>query len=217
MNAVKRTVIAMVVLAALAVSSYAKKVMPTLENLVAEANLIVVGKVVKVHEAGGVKIAEANVIQTYKGNSSLKRVYYLASPTWTCDTSTAIEGETALLFLSSYSDWRSSHLVTEQSWATRGKLAWIVGNQPFFSLANSGSGRLPFTSETSYYENAQLSVEDVIFPDSIEVIRCKKPNSYEWSYDHFAAFSATRHFIGQTLLKLHNKKTTSTKVSKATL
>lgn len=44
------------------------------------------------------KIADASVLEVWKG-PKVSKIRFVASPTWTCDASDAIQGEKALLFL----------------------------------------------------------------------------------------------------------------------
>ncbi len=69
------------------------------EELVRQSDLIVVAKVSSVtRPLIGKKYAKANVTEVWKG-ASQEAVRFLASPTWTCDSSTAQKGETFVLFL----------------------------------------------------------------------------------------------------------------------
>jgi hypothetical protein len=80
-----------------------------LKDLVAESDLIVVGAVTRVEAAPvdfmdvekhlrPVKIATARVVETWKG-AVVQEVRFVASPTWTCDVTSAKEGEKLVLFL----------------------------------------------------------------------------------------------------------------------
>jgi len=79
-------------------TTLSRSVMPTLEGLTRTASLIVVAQVENVTEKDGVKVATARVIDVWKGRSE-GTVQFRASRSWTCDASTAIPGETVVLFL----------------------------------------------------------------------------------------------------------------------
>ena len=79
-------------------ATLSRSVMPTLEGLTRTASLIVVAQVENVTEKDGVKVATARVIDVWKGLSA-GTVQFRASRSWTCDASTAIPGETVVLFL----------------------------------------------------------------------------------------------------------------------
>lgn len=88
-------------------------------ELVSMSDVIVVAKVESVSRSlSGNRNAFARVKQVWKGKPGAN-VKFLASPTWTCDTSTAIKGETIVLFL------------------TR-----VMRLGPFH-IAHSGRGRMP--------------------------------------------------------------------------
>jgi hypothetical protein len=91
----------------------ARTAMPTLEELTKSAKVIVVARVEAVatepaNEAGkfsGVRelnserrVATARVLEVWKGSVG-EEVQFRASKSWTCDVSTAVVGETVLLFL----------------------------------------------------------------------------------------------------------------------
>ena len=79
-------------------AALSRAVMPTLEGLTRTASLIVVAQVENVTEDGGVRVATARVMDVWKGRSK-GIVRFRASRSWTCDASTAIPGETVVLFL----------------------------------------------------------------------------------------------------------------------
>lgn len=190
------------------------KLGPTkLEELIKGADFIVTGKVVKVHQAGRIKLAEVEIDKTYKGNTTLKNIFYLATPTWTCDTSGANEGETSLLLLKTMSDWRTLSIISEQSAVVRKQLSSLIGGRPFFGITVSGLGRMPFTYALSKQDQFVVS-EEVIFPDTFKVIRRKKPNSFDWDYDRLVHFSAIRSFIQQTRTKSQNTKISTSSLTR---
>jgi hypothetical protein len=93
--------------------SFGRTVMPTLEALTKGAKVIVVAQVEEVvtvqpensADASGVRqavwekrVATAKVLDVWKGTAG-EKVQFRASRTWACDVSTAIAGETVILFL----------------------------------------------------------------------------------------------------------------------
>ena len=79
-------------------ATFSRALMPTFEMLTRTASLIVVAQVENVTENGDVSIATARVIDVWKGRSA-GSIQFRASKSWTCDVSTAIPGETVVLFL----------------------------------------------------------------------------------------------------------------------
>jgi hypothetical protein len=90
-----------------------RSVMPTLEHLTKKAKVIVVAYVEEVvseqpensTNPSGVRnivwekrVATAQVLDVWKGTAG-EKVQFRASPSWTCDSSTAVVGETVILFL----------------------------------------------------------------------------------------------------------------------
>jgi hypothetical protein len=93
----------------------------TLEHLAVRANRILVGRVERVFrvpldvcDAGGPlssrprRVAKVRPVQWIKGGPGPECVFVLAEGTWTCDTSTAVPGETALFFLEAVAADRSA-------------------------------------------------------------------------------------------------------------
>jgi hypothetical protein len=69
------------------------------EKLVADSGQIVLARVYAVEKrAKNRMVAKAEVLEVWKGPTR-QEVLFNASPTWTCDTSDAEVGETAVLFL----------------------------------------------------------------------------------------------------------------------
>jgi hypothetical protein len=112
--------------------SFGDAPMPSLESLTKDANLIVVAKVESITTEpfyplndsnpilikGDKQVANAKILDVWKGFLS-ERVQFLASPIWECDDSTAVVGETVLLFLKDNS------------------------KNPYKIIAYNGIGRLP--------------------------------------------------------------------------
>ncbi len=90
-----------------------------LDELVEGSDLIVLAEVESVTKPLiGERKATARVLEVWKG-PPIETVRFIASPTWTCDISEAVEGETVVLFLAR-------------------------GDHPrFYTIAHSGRGRMP--------------------------------------------------------------------------
>lgn len=111
----------------------------SLTALARGAERIVLARVQSVSTIDGMRIAKAMAQETYKGSPGGSPFYFIASPTWRCDTSDAKVGELALLFLNR----------TKGSRAGRERLGLPpahVGVTPLFSIAHSGRGRMPLRS-----------------------------------------------------------------------
>lgn len=76
----------------------AKVARAPLEELIQSADLIVIGTDSAIERRGKWNIARFQVEEVLKGQAPTK-IQYLASPTWTCDITSAKQGERALLLL----------------------------------------------------------------------------------------------------------------------
>jgi hypothetical protein len=140
-------------------ASFSPRVMaPTLEDLVRHSDVIVVGEVKRIehvhraHDAQeegaftfdqlptDVPIAEVRVTQVLLGTSDLGSVLFLAAPTWACDTSTAVVGESALLFLAN----TTKDKLFDDS--LRRDIRRALPQGELMRIAWSGRGRLPLSS-----------------------------------------------------------------------
>jgi hypothetical protein len=92
------------------------------DELVQGSDIIVVAKVESVSNPLialiGKRYAKAKVMDVWKG-AQMEQIEFRASPTWSCDTSSAIKGETVLLFLKKGDESRS------------------------YAIMRSGTGRMP--------------------------------------------------------------------------
>jgi hypothetical protein len=109
-----------------------------LKDLVAHSDLIVVVTISKVEDgpkdievrgnrSSPVKVATAPVVETWKGEA-VKDVRFVASPTWTCDISSAKEGEKRVLFLQRRPD---SPIMSIVHWGRGGMLLHDVKDKPY--------------------------------------------------------------------------------------
>ena len=114
-------------------ASFGRPIMPTLQALTRNANLIIVAQVEEVvTETSERRMATARVLEAWKGTAG-ERVQFRASKSWTCDVSTAVVGETVILFL------------------TDGE------NPPVMSIAYSGIGRLPVENDSVLLSSGLLT------------------------------------------------------------
>jgi hypothetical protein len=130
------------------------------KELVVHSDLIVLAKVLTIEETPPetksgddrippVKVATAQVIETWKG-APLREVRYIASPLWTCDSSSAERGERAVLFLENRK------------------------GSPIMVIAHSGRGRMPLR-EVEGRSYATIWSEDVQLPKGTATIPGPKP------------------------------------------
>lgn len=82
--------------------------------------------------AHGLRRAHAVVLQPFKGARVGQKLPFLAEATWTCDSSDAIAGETALVFLA---PWEGN--------LADGSTVPVKLRQGLWALENSGAGRIP--------------------------------------------------------------------------
>jgi hypothetical protein len=156
-------------------ASLARIAMPSLEELTKNAKLIVVARVEEIVteaplEAGdtsGVRpiswekrVATARVLEVWKGNTGAgETVKFRASKSWTCDASTAVRGETVVLFLAD--DPKDSSLM---------------------EIASNGIGRLPvqrnsillYSSLLTKEIKALLSLSEETFKHPVEISTLKQ-------------------------------------------
>jgi hypothetical protein len=128
--------------------SFGDAPMPNLEDLTSDADLIAVAKVESIATEpsqphndssasvikGDKRVAYAEILDVWKGASG-ESVRFLASPTWECDVSTALVGETVLLFL------------TDDP------------QNPYKTIAYNGIGRLPVENNSVLLYNTLLTKE----------------------------------------------------------
>ena len=147
------------------------KVAPTsLSNLTTVADQIVTGTVVAVNSVEGIQVATLEVDSTLKG-PSFGHLYFLAQPTWVCDTSEAKLGEHVLLFLNKYTFGSGDKDLFDfkEPRSFKRKMAGLTGSDPFFSISWSGRGRMPVRTVDGV-EYATLWTGDVLLPTVLATI-----------------------------------------------
>ena len=145
-----------------------------LESLCAHSDLIAIVKVSQIHSTNGVQIAEATIEQMLKGNKKVKKIYFLASSTWTCDISRAELGESALVFLNKISD-RSK--VSGRSWKLPKK-----GYNPLYQIGHVGRGRMPIY-EKDKVKYTEVWVKDIRISQPIKMFPSKRNPQYNFIAD----------------------------------
>ena len=172
------------------------RVAPTdFSTLVRKADVVVLGKVVRVETINGVKIARVKVLETYKGRK-LDVLSFVAQPNWTCDISDAVKGETALLLLHLYTNLRKTSepaLFSPRSSPAELEAGGAV--KPIFLLMDSGRGRMPLRTITGQ-QYVTLWVDDVRLPASIRTVAGPQPKS---SYIRSAQFSDIVELMGTSM------------------
>lgn len=146
-----------------------------LKDMIRRSEYVVLGKVSRVEVVDGVRLAEIEVGRTLKGNPGVTRLYYWASPSWSCDVSNAEVGEEGLYFL-----W---NIDKEFSTPSEAHLQFLEKARPFtrgariYLLEHSGRGRL----RPKYIDGrGYLYVHkdgDVIFPSSIKIVKRPDPQN----------------------------------------
>ncbi|HKE00207.1 MAG TPA: hypothetical protein VKE69_04300 [Planctomycetota bacterium] len=98
------------------------------------------------------RFADVRVMKVLKGDVSDARALYFADRTWTCDDTTAIEGEEALFFLR-----RGDPTGAGERYWTRA-VCDALGDREWFWVSSSGQGRMPIRrlGGTEYAEFAEF-------------------------------------------------------------
>jgi hypothetical protein len=164
-------------------SAAAKKMGSSLETLTKDSEVIVVGRVVRVFAEGSYRFATLRVDAELKGPGA-KEVTFVASRTWSCDESFAVEGEQLFLFLASDVDAtvRAAFRVAQRSQAP----------SPIYSITHSGAGRMPIVEGDDDVAYA-LFVASFIVPKDWDEVRL--PNHERDATPLMPALAATTRCI----------------------
>lgn len=115
-----------------------------LHQMVKTATLIAITQVEKVEVVEGIRIARVVVLRTFKGGMPGQRFTYIAEPTWRCDTSKALPGETALLFLFPA---QTEHLFENDNKSKEAQYARVLKSGlrgvSLYQIVSNGGGRMP--------------------------------------------------------------------------
>lgn len=112
------------------------------DDLIEDADLIVIGKVESINHISDVRIAKFKISQTLKGTAT-DEIYFLAERTWTCDISDARVGEKALLFLSKYNYLSKLEIQGIEKPDFKLSFEKITYKTELFRIYGSGYGREP--------------------------------------------------------------------------
>jgi hypothetical protein len=152
-----------------------------LPMLVLEADRIVVGRVVRIHEINAPmrpRVAEVEVLRHVAGPEG-RRLFVLASGTWARDESHAVAGERALLFLRTDRDWdrppgRLPPWKSDPAFLRR--VETLRDGAPFLRIAWWGRGRMPIR-RLGPDELVSTGFEPLRVPHSIpSVVRSVSPH-----------------------------------------
>jgi hypothetical protein len=170
----------------------------SLAELVQLSDEVVVGKVLRVHQVSGLRIAEVDVVETLKGQSAIPTLFFLAQPTWICDITEAEAGETALLFLQ-----KSDGALALESMppgdgefrkAPRGfrrQLDRLRRDAPFFVVAQAGRGHMAVRSVEGQ-QVATVWTGDVRLPAAVPSLPGPQP---EYSFIRSVPLAALRGLV----------------------
>jgi hypothetical protein len=198
------------------VESWSKVAQTTLRELTASADLIVIGSVTKVIDVKGLKVAQVHVVTTVKGIPHAT-VYYLAQPTWICDTTGATVGEETLFFFNEYpfdphpasmpyvkpAGGAGKYTVEEgaspvglafkEPTGFRERVKILVDGSSFWQVSWSGRGQMPIRNVhgTKY---VTLWVGDVRLPTGMSTISGPE---HECSFIRSVPLSAMLDFVQQ--------------------
>jgi hypothetical protein len=140
-----------------------------ISQLAQDSDVIVVARVTSV--SSGLftdRVARAVPLQKWKGHPE-KEIEFLASPTWSCDITTAIPGETALLFLK-------------------------VGESGQLTINHSGRGRMP-VRRVGTQELATL-FGDIRFPEgTVQAV----PGPGNHQYKHGVELNALEQLVNEAI------------------
>jgi hypothetical protein len=101
--------------------------------------IIAVVRVRRVETIEGVKVARATVVTPLKGTTADATLLVVAEPTWECDTSHAVAGETVLIFLVPLPATPG----LQSSDRLRKAAQRLGAGTGLFLISNSGRGRVP--------------------------------------------------------------------------
>ena len=124
-NAILLPALALLISSIYSPISQARIVPPKLLNMIASSDCIVLGKVVAISRSRDAQIAEVEVERVLKGDRTIKRLYFWATPTWACDISYAEQNESGLYLLV----------------RVKAFLANEMPKSPLYSITSSGYGR----------------------------------------------------------------------------
>lgn len=139
----------------------------SLEDLTRNSDIVIVGKVISVKKIGEEEIAKVEVLKTLKGNPQ-NSVFVSVTPSWACDVSDAVVGETALFFLGKNQIRPTWERKLEQACEFKKQIDSEIGENEFYYISHSGSGRMPIEKKNGS-ENISILYNRVFLPKKIKV------------------------------------------------
>jgi hypothetical protein len=146
----------------------------TMEALISGADVIVIGKVTRVLNVAGTRVAEVQVSRSLKGEPGA-RLAYLAQPTWMCDITGGDVDDEGLFFLYRYPfeelarEGSDSLDDFEQPKDYQDRIEQATGGAPFFVVAHAGRGFMP-TSIVEEEPYVTIWTGDVRLVESIATV-----------------------------------------------
>ncbi len=128
-----------------------------LAELTRRADFIAEVHVDAIETFDGLRVARAVPTTVLKGDPAPRTVYFVAEPTWKCDTSTGAVGSPALVFLTRAKTDRVTR---------RGKPTARVTARPLYLIAHSGRGLLPITIARGE-QVVQRAAPGLLFPRTL--------------------------------------------------
>lgn len=138
-----------------------------MEAVINEANLVVMAKVIDVKTLDkGFKLAEIEVTETLRGQTTNAKLHYIASPLVPGDVSAAQKGETALLFL---------RRLRKPPAEYPANIKEITHGEAIFLLAAAGRGRLvPIPIDGDNYIRLRRD-RGILLPPSLSALSRQDP------------------------------------------
>lgn len=161
---VMRACVCLALVVALATPAHAKIGQASLGQLVQRSAAIAVVKVTWVGEVAGSRVARAEVVTSYRGPAAGQELIFLAERTWACDVSTAVAGETVLVFLYDMPDPRRARLA-----------AAVKKGTPLYVIGHGGRGRLPLVTDDRGTVRVEKRVGTPEWPTDLAVDRAGRP------------------------------------------
>jgi len=139
-----RIVIALLLATICAASAHAELASATtLKQMAKFSDAIAIARVDKIVVLDGVKVAEATVVRALKGLKGVPRFAFRAQPTWSCDATHAVAGETILVFLIRGRAGIPYGGFLDQHPKYLSELKKRLGDTPFLGIVGDGAGRMP--------------------------------------------------------------------------
>ncbi|MEP7338037.1 MAG: hypothetical protein ABI977_09865 [Acidobacteriota bacterium] len=120
--------------------AYSRAASAKLTDVIKRSDLITMGSVSGITAVNGYRVATLRIEAVLKGNTAIREVRFLASPTWTCDISDAQPGERGLYFLS------LPNKETEFPSQYNGQPIYLIQHSGYGRMLTVGEGKFRLTS-----------------------------------------------------------------------